>query len=106
MPSHCRRKGSLATVLAVATTAGLVTLAAQAPLPVAGQRGQGAAPTQQGQPAAVLPQAPIVSPLASISDAVTGPGQPFSSLMSLPAGGDMAHFRYEATEYFVTGTST
>jgi hypothetical protein len=106
MPSRCRCTGTLATVLTVAaTTAGLVSLAAQAPLPVAGQRGQGAAPTQ-GLPAAALPQAPIVSPLASISDAVTGPGQPFFSLMSLPAGGDMAHFRYEATEYFVTGVAS
>ena len=96
--------GALATVLAVAaTTAGLVTLVAQAPLPVAGQRGQGPAPAQQGQ--AALPQAPMVSPLASISDAVTGPGQTFSSLMSLPVGGDMPHFRYEATEYFVTGVA-
>jgi hypothetical protein len=93
-------------VLAVAaTTAGLVTLAAQAPLPVAGQRGQGPAPAQQAQPAAALPQAPTVSPLASISSAVSAPGQPFSSLMSLPAGSDMAHFKYEATEYFVSGTA-
>jgi hypothetical protein len=47
----------------------------------------------------------MVSPLASISDAVIGPGQPFSSLMSLPAGGDMAHFKYETTEHFVAGVA-
>ena len=29
----------------------------------------------------------------------------FRSLMSLPAGDDLAHFRYESTEYFVNGTA-
>src|SRR5688572_22123072 len=105
MPLHYRR-GSFTMFLALAgTMVGLVTLGAQAPLPVAGQRGQGPAPAQQGQPAAALPQTPTVSPLASISPAVNSPGQPFSSLMSLPTGSDMTHFKYEATEYFVSGTA-
>jgi hypothetical protein len=105
MPLHYRLC-SLAVLLALAGAAvGLVTVAAQAPLPVAGQRGQGPAPAQQGQPASALPQAPIVSPPASISSAVIAPGAPFSSLMSLPAGSDLTHFKYEATEYFVSGTA-
>jgi hypothetical protein len=106
MLTRRRRWRARAVALTVAAvTAGLVTPAAQAPLPVAGQRGQGPVPAPQGQPAAPLPQVPIVSALASISSAVTGPGRPFSSLMSLPASGDMAHFKYEATEYFITGVA-
>ena len=33
------------------------------------------------------------------------PGEMFSALMSLPAGDDLAHFKYTSTEYFVTGTA-
>ena len=77
-------------------------LAAQAPLPV---RGQGPAPGQQPQPPAALPAAPVAAPLASVSAAVTGPGEVFPALMSLPAGDDMPHFKYVSTEYFVTGTA-
>jgi Alpha/beta hydrolase domain len=78
---------------------------AQAPLPVAGQRGQGPAPGRQGQGPANLPQAPVVSPLATASPSAAGPGQMFPALMSLPAGDDMTHFGYEAKEYFVGGTA-
>ena len=88
---------------AVAATACLMTVAAQAPLPVAGQRGQGPAPGRQGQAPANLPQAPMVSPIAAASDTSTAPGQMFPALMSLPAGDDMMHFKYEAKEYVVSG---
>src|SRR5688572_21681115 len=81
---------------AVAATACLTSAAAQAPLPVGGQRGQGPAPGRQGQAPANLPQAPVVSPIATASAAVTAPGQMFPALMPLPAGDDLAHFKYEA----------
>jgi len=69
------------------TTAGLTTVAAQ------------------GRASADLPQAPVVSPFATASAAVTGPGEMFPALMSLPAGDDLAHFGYDATEYVVSGTA-
>jgi hypothetical protein len=80
-------------------------MAAQAPLPLAGQRGQGAAPGRQGQAPSSLPSSPVVAPTAGIAAAVSSPGQMFSSLMSLPPGDDLVHFRYETTEYFVNGTA-
>ena len=48
---------------------------------------------------------PVVSPKATISAEVTGPGAMFPALFSLPKGDDFAHFGYEAHEYFVTGTA-
>ena len=88
-------------------------VAAQAPLPLRGQAGQG-----QGQGGAggrggggrgqapALPAAPVVSPLASATPEVTAPGEMFPAFMSLPAGDDFAHYKYEAHEYFVTGTAS
>ena len=85
---------------------GTVTLAAQAPLPLRGQRGQGpAAPAAQGQAAPNLPASPVVSPLAAASGDISAPGQMFQSLMALPAGDDLAHFKYSTREYFVSGTA-
>ncbi len=82
---------------------GVATLAGQAPLPL---RGQTPAPGRQGQaPASNLPQSPVVAPLAAVSPEISGPGQMFPTLMALPAGDDLAHFTYEAKEYFVTGTA-
>jgi hypothetical protein len=40
-----------------------------------------------------------------MSAEVTGPGPIFESLMELKPGDDMAHFKYEAREYFVSGTA-
>src|SRR5262245_11169079 len=77
-------------------------IAAQAPLPV---RGQGPAPGRQGQAPQALPATPVAAPHASVSPAVSGPGEMFPALMSLPAGDDLAHFKYVSTEYFVTGTA-
>jgi hypothetical protein len=77
-------------------------IAAQAPLPV---RGQGPAPGRQGQAPSTLPASPVTTPIANVSPAVAAPGAMFPSLMSLPAGDDLAHFKYESTEYFVTGTA-
>jgi hypothetical protein len=99
---------TLFTALIVATS--VITLAAQAPLPLRGEqgRGRGAGPAQgrQGQaPPSNLPQSPVVSPLARASAEVTGPGKPFSSLMSLSPGNDLEKHGYVEKEYFVTGTA-
>jgi hypothetical protein len=52
-----------------------------------------------------LPASPVATPLPTISAEVTGPGPMFESLMELKPGDDMAHFTYEAHEYFVSGTA-
>jgi len=103
-----RRSGLPLSVflVVVAATACLMTVAAQAPLPIAGQRGQGPAPGRQGQAPANLPQAPVVAPIAAASAAVAAPGQMFPALMSLPAGDDLTHFKYDAKEYVVSGTAS
>ncbi|MBI4265028.1 MAG: hypothetical protein HY657_11695 [Acidobacteria bacterium] len=96
-----------ALVVLVATVSGW-TVMGQAPLPLRGQppqpaqggRGRGQAPA-----ASNLPANPVVSPVAAVSAEVTGPGEMFPSLMALPAGDDLAHFRYETKEYVVSGTA-
>ena len=85
------------------------TLAAQSPIPTRGggagrQAGQGA--RGGGAPdASTLPSSPAAVMLPSITPPVGGPGPMFESLMALPAGDDLAHFKYEAAEYFVSGTA-
>src|SRR5688500_16849439 len=90
----------------------VVTLAAQTPIPTQGGRGQaGGRQGGQGQGRGVaaqpstLPAAPVAAPLPSISAEVAGPGKMFESLMELKPGDDMAHFKYEAKEYIVSGTA-
>ena len=84
-------------------------LGAQSPIPVRGggagrQGGQG----QRGGgalDASALPSSPAATTLPTITAQVSGPGPMFESLMALPAGDDLAHFGYEASEYFVSGTA-
>jgi hypothetical protein len=52
-----------------------------------------------------IPRLPTAVPLPSLSAPVTGPGPAFDSAPSLAAGLDLEHFRYETTEYFVSGTA-
>jgi hypothetical protein len=78
---------------------------AQAPLPPVGQRGQGPAPGRQGQAAAVLPAGPVVAAVATVAPADGSPGEMFPALMPLPRGDDLAHFKYESTEFFASGTA-
>jgi len=106
-------------VLAVATVAVVVsaaTVVGQLPIPVQGQRGVQTPPAQPGQPGQpgrgqrgqqTPPQdpPPVVSPVASPSLDVTGPGRFFETLMALKPGDDLAHFGYVTTEYFVSGTA-
>ena len=90
----------------VASAVGVATLAGQAPLPLRG-RGQsgGGAGRGQAAPPSNLPQQPVAAPLATVSAEVTGPGSMFPALMSLPAGDDMATYKYEAKEYYPSGTA-
>ena len=105
------------TFALLVTTAAIAVLTAQ---PLAGQggqapgRGQGGgrgqgAPGGRGQggppPAANLPASPTAVTLPTMSAEITGPGPIFDSTPSLPAGQDLARFRYEAREYFVSGTA-
>ena len=92
-----RTLGTAVVVLVVAI--GIISLSAQTAIPTQGGRGQG-----QPQPS-ILPSSPVVTPLPTISAEVTGSGRMFESLMELKTGDDMAHFRYEAKEYFVSGTA-
>ena len=101
-----RSSGVLAALIALGAA---TVAAAQAPPPLPGQRGQAVAPpgpAGAAQPTTQnLPATPLVSPKATISAEVTGPGAMFPALFSLPKGDDFAHFGYEAHEYFVTGTA-
>ena len=91
------------TAMSLALTA---LLAAQSPVPLQGGR-QGA-PGQRGGGASppILPPGPTAVELPTITRPTSAPGPMFESLMALPAGDDMARFRYEATEYFVSGTAS
>src|SRR5262245_13280961 len=79
-----------------------------------GGQGGGAGRGQGGQPGgggggrgaqAPLPDKPTAVALPTVSAEVTGPGEPFNSTSSLPAGRDLAFYKYEAKEYFLTGTA-
>ena len=72
-----------------------------------GQAGQGGQGRRGGGPGPELnlPTAPVPVSLPTISAEITGPGPIFESLMELKPGDDMAHFSYEAREYFVSGTA-
>ena len=106
---HRTLKTAMAT-LGVAFSA--IALSGQTAIPTQGGRGGQGQPGQgQGRrgggppEASNLPASPVAAPLPTISAEVTGPGKIFESLMELKAGDDMAHFKYEAKEYFVSGTA-
>ena len=88
-----------------------ITLSAQTAIPTregrGGQAGQGGQGRRGGGPGPEinLPASPVAAPLPTISAEITGPGQIFESLMELKPGDDMAHFKYQAHEYFVSGTA-
>lgn len=90
-----------------------LTVEAQLPIPVGGQRapqaqqqpqaGQRGGPRGAAAPAAAAPQ--TVSPIASVSPEVTGPGKFYETLMELKPTDDLRHFNYVTKEYFVSGTA-
>jgi hypothetical protein len=67
-------------------------------------QGRGQAPAQQA-PNANLPETPTAVSIPTISAQVTGPGSMYESAPSLAPGKGLAHFKYEAREYFVSGTA-
>ena len=106
----------LGVSLVALTVALSVTMLGQAPAPAPGQgAGQGARQGQgaggqgggggRGGPAAVLPATPTAVALPTVTGPITGPGEMYQSVQSLAPGGDLAKFKYEAKEYFITGTA-
>ena len=85
---------------AVATSTVLLVAGAAAQPPAGGFGGPRPEPEIEG-----IPRVPTAVPLPSLSSPVTGPGPAFDSAPSLAAGLDLKHFRYETTEYFVSGTA-
>jgi Alpha/beta hydrolase domain len=65
-----------------------------------GQRGGPQAPVDPN-----LPDKPTAVAIPTMSAEVTGPGAMFDSTTSLPPGKGLAAYKYEAKEYFVTGTA-
>jgi hypothetical protein len=95
--------------------AALVAVCATTPLAIRGQapgapgQGQGQGRGQGGRggagPAANLPQTPTAVTLPTLSAQITGPGAPYESVQSLAPGKGLANFKYEAKEYFISGTA-
>ena len=95
-------------VAVLAAAASVMTTLGQLPIPVQGQRGaQGQPQGQRGQRGQQAPQdpPPVVSPIATASGEITGPGKFFETLMELKPDDNLAHFNYVTKEYFVTGTA-
>jgi hypothetical protein len=95
-------------VLTATLLAMTALLTSQSPAPLqGGGAGRQSAPGQRGAGATApaLPTQPAAVEVPTISAPIAGPGPIFESLMALPAGDDMAHFKYEATEYFVSGAT-
>jgi hypothetical protein len=110
MSAHHR----LAALVAAVSLAGASTIVTSGQTAIPTREGRGGAQGQgQGQgrrgggpaPQTNLPSSPVSTPLPTISAEVTGPGPMFESLMALKPGDDMAHFKYTAHEYFVSGTA-
>src|SRR5688572_32773896 len=80
-----------------------ITMLAQggAQAPGGGQGGGGG----RGGPAAVLPATPTAVALPTVTGPITGPGAMYESVQSLAPGNDLAKFKYEAKEYFISGTA-
>lgn len=68
-------------------------------------RGQGGGRGQGVAQSVSLPAVPTAVQLPSVSAPVTGPGAMYDSTPSLAPGKGLAAFKYEATEYFISGTA-
>ena len=91
-------------VALVSLTVGASTLIGQ----IGGGQFQGGGRGRAGGPPPApsnLPETPTAVALPTISAEVTGPGPMFDSSPSLAPGKGLAAFKYEAHEYFVSGTA-
>src|SRR5262252_6639110 len=80
----------------------------QAPAEARGQgggRGGAGGGRGFGGPPPNPPQTPTAVVLPSVSALVTGPGPTYDSTPSLAPGKGLAAFKYEAKEYFISGTA-
>ena len=92
-----------AIVVVVCATVGMSTLIAQG-----GGQFQGGGRGRAGGPPPApsnLPEVPTAVPLPTISAEITGPGPIFDSVPSLAPAKGLPAFKYEAHEYFVSGTA-
>jgi Alpha/beta hydrolase domain len=97
------RMSRIAAAAVVCLSVGVTTLSGQG-----GGQFQGGGRGRAGGPPAApsnLPEAPTAVALPTISAEVTGPGPIFDSVPSLAPGKGLAAFKYEAHEYFVSGTA-
>jgi hypothetical protein len=60
---------------------------------------------QRGGPPAPVPDKPTAVAIPTVSAEITAPGNMFDSSTSLPPGRNLAHYKYEAREYFISGTA-
>jgi len=108
------RVAATVALAAAAVTLAVATPTAQLPIPVQGQRGAEPAPQpqgqrgrgQRGQVEQPPDPPPVVSPVASASAEITGPGRFYETLMALKPGDDLQHFGYVTKEYFVSGQAS
>jgi hypothetical protein len=95
--------------LANALTIGITIIAFSVISILAGQqgqgRGQGGGRGPGGAPPVNLPQVPTAVSLPTVSAEITGPGPIYDSTPSLAPGKGLANFKYEAKEYFISGTA-
>jgi hypothetical protein len=101
MTAKIRMETLLAVLVTVCLAMPETVLAQRGAGPGAGRGGRGG----PGGAATNLPADPVAVPLPTIAGPQTGPGTPYESVQSLPPGRDLAHYGYEALEYFVTGTA-
>ena len=93
----------IVVVIVVSLTVGASTLVGQGGGQFqGGGRGRAGGPPP---PPSNLPEAPTAVALPMISAEVTGPGPIFDSAPSLAPGKGLDAFKYEAHEYFVSGTA-
>lgn len=90
-------------VALLAVTAVPFRAAVEADLQV-GQTGQ-ARGGRGGAPQVPLPTVPTAVVLPALSDPITGPGPMYDSTPSLPPGRGLDAYKYQLTEYFVSGTA-
>ncbi len=96
------RMSRLVMVATLALTLGASTLIGQIGGQVPGGRGRAGGPPPAPSN---LPDVPTAVAVPTLSAEITGPGPIFDSVPSLAPGKGLDAFKYEAREYFVSGTA-